>query len=84
MCYMSYGLAYLTLAGRGGNMFVNGMLLSIAEAISAGITGWALGLTADYTVFRVCAICYAGFNLALYFLQDLPELYWIRYLCLFS
>ena len=82
-CYMSYGLAYLTLAGRGGNMFVNGILLSVAEATSAGVTGWALGRMADYTVFRACAACSAASNLAYYSLEGHPQLAWLRYLFLF-
>ena len=85
MCYMQYGLAYLTLAHRGGNMFVNGILLSVAEAASAAITGWALvdwGV-ADTSVFRVCAILSITFNLA-YFALGGVGAEWTRYTTLFN
>lgn len=84
MCYMQYGLAYLTLAHRGGNMFVNGILLSVAEAASAAITGWALvdwGV-ADTSVFRVCAILSITSNLA-YFALGGAGAEWARYTTLF-
>ena len=45
-------------------MFVNGILLSVAEAISAGLTGWALvecEMT-DTVVFRLCALLSITFN----------------------
>ena len=82
-CYMAYGLAYLTLAQRGGNMFVNGILLSVAEATSAGITGWALGCMPDATVLRACAACSAFSNLAYFYLEGDPQLTWLRYVFLF-
>ena len=83
MCYMQYGLAYLTLAGRGGNMFVNGILLSVAEAASTGVTGWALGVMKDVTVFRVCALMNIIFNLTYFMLKGYEDLVWLRYSTLF-
>ena len=65
-------------------MFVNGILLSVAEATSAGITGWALvecEMT-DTVVFRLCAVLSITFNLAYYWLGG-SGVVWARYTTLF-
>ena len=78
----NYAVAYLLVARLGGNVFVNGILLSAAEATSTILTGIGLNYMRDVTVTRLCAVLASIFNLMYYFLT-VPEYPLLQYTVLF-
>ena len=68
----SYCLAYFMLSGLGGNVFVNCIVLSLAESFSIAITGAAMTFFKDTNVSRFCAILMGLFN-AIYYYSTGPE-----------
>ena len=78
----SYGLAYLMLSRLGGNIFVNSIILSFAEAFSMGITGVGMTKFKDTTISRWCSCCMALFNWVYYFYTG-PDQPFYQYAALF-
>ena len=75
-------LTYLMIARFGGNVFINGIVLSIAEAASSSITGIGMSYFSDVTVTRLCAILSIVFNLLFYYAAG-PEYPILQYIILF-
>ena len=61
-------LPYLMMARMGGNPFMIGVLLSLAEATAAISTGIGLNHLRDVNVVRLCAIASIVGNLMYYYL----------------
>ena len=78
----AYSLAYLMLSRLGGNIFVNSIVLSFAEASSMVITGLGMTYFKDTNVCRVCTIIMALFNFVYYFFTG-PEYPVLQYSTLF-
>ena len=78
----AYGLAYLMLSRLGGNIFVNSIVLSSAEAFSMVITGYGMTNFKDVNVSRWCCIFMAVFNTVYYFYTG-PDEPVLLYLTLF-
>ena len=78
----NYAVAYLLVARLGGNVFMNGIILSAAEAASTIVTGIGLNYMRDVTVTRLCAVLASIFNLMYYFLT-VPEYPLLRNTVLF-
>ena len=78
----AYGLAYLMLSRLGGNIFINSIVLSFAEASSMVITGLGMTYFKDTNVCRVCALTMGLFNTVYYFFTG-PEYPALQYSMLF-
>ena len=63
----SFTLAYLMIARFGGNIFITGIILSLAEAAASVLTGLGMQYMRDIYVTRICAVFSVVFNLIFYF-----------------
>ena len=77
-----YTFAYLLIARMGGDMFVNGIVLSLGECFSAIGSGWALTFMSDTAVTRLFIVICLVFNLTYYFYSG-PENQILQYILLF-
>ena len=78
----SYTLAYLMIARLGGNIFITGIILSLAEAAASVLTGLGMQYMSDIIVTRICAVFCVVFNLIFYFWTG-PEYPVFQYCILF-
>ena len=60
-------LAYFLVDKLGGNMYINGIVLSFSEGLTAYVAGIAMSYMSDVTVVRISSIVSIVFNLIYYY-----------------
>ena len=75
-------LPYLMMARMGGNPFMMGILLALAEAAAAIVTGIGLNHMRDVNVVRLCAITAVIFNTMYYYFAS-PDHALLSYIVFF-
>ena len=78
-----YTFAYLLIARMGGDMFIDGIVLSLGECASAIGSGWALAFMSDTAVTRLFIVICFVFNLLYYYLPTSDESMMLQYVVLF-
>ena len=77
-----YTFAYLLIARMGGDMFVNGVVLSLGECFSAIGSGWAMTFMSDTAVTRLFIVICLIFNVIYYYVTG-PDNVYLQYVVLF-
>ena len=77
-----YVIAYLMLDKMGGDIYVVGVILSLAEGISSLVSGYAMKYMSDVNVVRCSLVMCVAFNLIYYYYMG-PKYPILQYFVLF-
>ena len=64
---LQFVLAYFMIDKLGGNIYMNGIVLSISEGLTGFVAGIAMSYMTDLAVVRISAVVCIVFNLVYYY-----------------